>query len=148
MLSPQQPEDAGPESSTGLPTAPADSDDQQQPIIRLRVVPWDVLLTVTVTAVLVYLVTMTSWPARLFAFTDRVCPPESCLPVPYGIDYWIYPVMWGGIGVAVAASILGPFVSMLKGWYMSFWPIMAIAVITLTSVAGYAMTGFSERYWH
>ncbi|QUR69714.1 hypothetical protein F6B93_09920 [Mycobacterium spongiae] len=94
------------------------------------------------------MVTMTSWASRLFAFTERICPPETCLPVPFGVDYWIYPVMWGGIGVAVAAAVVGPFVSMLRGWYMSFWPIGAIAVITLTSVAGYAMTGFSEQYWH
>ncbi|OSC41348.1 hypothetical protein B8W66_09255 [Mycobacterium decipiens] len=94
------------------------------------------------------MVTMTSWPAQLFAFTENVCPPDDCPPVPFGINYYIYPVVWGGIGAAIAAAVIGPFVSMLKGWYMSFWPIISIAVITLTSVAGYAMTGFSERYWH
>lgn len=97
--------------------------------------------------VLVVLVSMTSWPTRLFAFADHVCLSDDCPPVPYGVNYYIYPVMWGGIGAAVAAAVLGPFVSMVKGWYMSFWPIITIAVITLTSVAGYAMTGFSERYW-
>lgn len=60
----------------------------------------------------------------------------------------IYPVMWGGIGAAIATAVIGPFVSMLKGWYMSFWPIISIAVITVTSIAGYAIAGFSERYWH
>lgn len=44
--------------------------------------------------------------------------------------------------------MIGPLVSMVKGWYMSFWPIIAIAVITVTSVIGYALTGFSETYWH
>lgn len=61
---------------------------------------------------------------------------------------YIYPVMWGGIGAAIATAVIGPFVSMLKGWYMSFWPIISIAVITVTSIAGYAIAGFSERYWH
>ncbi len=45
----------------------------------------------------------------------------------------------GGIGAAIATAVIGPFVSMLKGWYMSFWPIISIAVITVTSIAGYAI---------
>lgn len=68
--------------------------------------------------------------------------------MPFAVNYYIYPVMWGGIGAAVAAAVIGPLVSMVKGWYMSFWPIIAIAVITVTSVIGYALTGFSETYWH
>jgi hypothetical protein len=31
---------------------------------------------------------------------------------------------------------------------MFFWPLMAIAIVILSSAAGSAMTAFSERYWH
>lgn len=117
-------------------------------IIKLRIVPWDVISTVAGLGVLLVLVTATSWPSRLFAFTDNVCLTEDCPPVPYGANYYIYPVMWGGIGAAIASAVIGPFVSMVKGWYMSFWPIIAVGVITVTSVLGYALAGFSERYWH
>jgi hypothetical protein len=67
--------------------------------------------------------------------------------VPFGIDFYIRPVVWGGIGAAIAAAGIGPFVSLLKGWYMSFWPVLALAVIMVSSVAGSMLTIFSERYW-
>ncbi|MCV6985839.1 hypothetical protein H7H78_10470 [Mycobacterium shinjukuense] len=144
MAPTNQPDDTHP--GTASPSVPDGSEGPR--VIRLRIAPWDVVCTVAILGVLLVMVAMTSWPSRLFAFTESVCPPDSCQPVPFGVNYYIYPVMWGGIGAAVAAAVIGPFVSMVRGWYMSFWPIIAIGVITLTSVAGYAMTGFSERYWH
>src|SRR5260370_17325486 len=93
-------------------------------------------------------VSMTGWPRRLSAFSDSVCMEEDCPPVPYGVNYYIFPVMWGGIGAAVTAAVLGPFVSMLKGWYMSFWPVLSVAILTLTSIFGYALTGYSSPYCH
>ncbi len=36
---------------------------------------------------------------------------------------------------------------MLKGWHVLLAD-HPIAVITVTSIAGYAIAGFSERYWH
>lgn len=139
MAAPNRPQDR-PGSGTAGPQAPR--------VLKLRIVPWDVISTVVVSGLLLYLVTATSWPSRLFAFTDNVCLSEDCPPVPYGANYYIYPLMWGGIGAAIAAAVIGPFVSMVKGWYMSFWPIIAVGVMTVTSVLGYALAGFSERYWH
>jgi hypothetical protein len=55
--------------------------------------------------------------------------------------------VWGGIGAAIAAAGIGPFVSLLKGWYMSFWPVLALAVLMVSSVAGFILTTYSERYW-
>ena len=52
------------------------------------------------------------------------------------------------MGAAVAAALLGPLVSLLKGWYLSFWPALAIALVLLASVAGSALTDFSSTYWH
>ncbi|MCV7079050.1 hypothetical protein [Mycobacterium szulgai] len=135
MASPIQPESTG-------------SEEKAPQILKLRIVPWDVICTVTVLGVLLILVSMTSWPQQLFGFAENVCVTDDCPPVPYGLNYYIYPLMWGGIGAAVTAAVIGPFVSMVKGWYMSFWPIIAIGVLTVTSVLGYALTGFSERYWH
>ncbi|KZS85134.1 MULTISPECIES: hypothetical protein [Mycobacterium] len=139
MAAPHRPEDR-PGSGTADPQVPR--------VLKLRIVPWDVISTVVASGLLLYLVTATSWPSRLFAFTDNVCLSEDCPPVPYGANYYIYPLMWGGIGAAIAAAVIGPFVSMVKGWYMSFWPIIAVGVMTVTSVLGYALAGFSERYWH
>jgi hypothetical protein len=67
--------------------------------------------------------------------------------VPMQIDMYIYPVVWGGIGAAVAAAGVGPFVSLLKGWYMSFWPVLSLAIIMVSSVVGDSLTMFSARYW-
>lgn len=129
MAPPNQPEDTQPDAGTESRSALDEPDERTPPrVLTLRIAPWDV--------------------SRLFAFTDNVCPPDACPLVPFGVNYYIYPVMWGGIGAAIATAVIGPFVSMLKGWYMSFWPIISIAVITVTSIAGYAIAGFSERYWH
>ncbi|PQM46925.1 hypothetical protein C1Y40_02901 [Mycobacterium talmoniae] len=54
----------------------------------------------------------------------------------FGINYYVYPVVWGGLGAAVAAAILGPFVSLLKGWYMCFWMAIALAMVLLSSLVG------------
>lgn len=149
MAPPNQPEDTQPDAGTESRSALDEPDERTPPrVLTLRIAPWDVVCTVAILAVFLVMVTMTSWPSRLFAFTDNVCPPDACPLVPFGVNYYIYPVMWGGISAAIATAVIGPFVSMLKGWYMSFWPIISIAVITVTSIAGYAIAGFSERYWH
>ena len=64
--------------------------------------------------------------------------------MPFGVDMYIYPVVWGGIGAAVAAAGIGPFVSLLKGWYMSFWPVLSLAILMVSSVAGDFITIFSQ----
>jgi hypothetical protein len=143
------------------PPAPHESDDfrpvpygannskgQKPHVIRLRVAPWDVIATITLLVLLVILATATTWPTRLYGFLGEVCSDETCGLVPLGIDMYIYPVVWGGIGAAVAAAGIGPFVSLLKGWYMSFWPVLALAIIMVSSVAGDTLTMFSARYWH
>jgi hypothetical protein len=143
------------------PPAPVDSDDfrpvpyvsdlppEQKPrVIRLRVAVWDLIATVTLLTLLVVLATATNWPSRLFGFLADVCTDETCGLVPYGIDMYIFPVVWGGIGAAVAAAAIGPFVSLLKGWYMSFWPVLALAILLGSSVTGAVITIFSQRYWH
>ena len=129
---------------------PLDSDsDQQAPrIIRLRVVPWDAVCTVALSALLIVLATATRWPAKLFAFLSNVCTEDTCGAVPFGIALYIQPLVWGGIGAAVAAAAIGPIVSLLKGWYMSFWPVLALAIVLVSSVTGSLMTAFSQRYWH
>jgi hypothetical protein len=47
----------------------------------------------------------------------------------------------------MTAAIIGPVVSLLKGWYMSFWPVLALALVMVSSIAGSLLTMFSERYW-
>jgi hypothetical protein len=96
---------------------------------------------------LVILATATNWPTRLFGFLSHLCEDETCGPVPFGLDFYIRPVVWGGIGAAIAAAAIGPFVSLLKGWYMSFWPVLALAALMVSSVVGSVLTMFSERFW-
>ena len=97
--------------------------------IRLRLVPWDVVTMLVLLALLIAALTMTSWPTRLFAFTENICQGDDCPPVPFGVNYYIYPLMWGGFGAAGTAALLGPIVSLVKGWFMSFWPIVAVGVL-------------------
>jgi len=148
--------DPNPGDRIAAPPAPDQADRTDQPdrsshqaprVLRLRIVPWDVVCTVTLLVLLVVLATATTWPARLFGFLANVCEGDTCGPVPFGVDYYIRPLVWGGIGAAIAAAGIGPVVSLLKGWYMSFWPVLALALLVVSSVAGSILTAFSARYW-
>jgi len=153
MASPHQPADPHSGNPTASTSARDDSDDTHRSdheaprVLRLRIVGWDVVCTVVLLALLLYLATATNWPTRLFGFLANVCEDETCGPVPYGLDLYIRPVVWGGIGAAIAAAGIGPFVSLLKGWYMSFWPVLALATVMVSSAAGFLLTMFSQRYW-
>ncbi len=138
--------DPNPGDRIAAPPAP-DEPHQAPRVLRLRIVPWDVVCTVALLVLLVVLATATTWPARLFGFLANVCEGDTCGPVPFGVDYYIRPLVWGGIGAAIAAAGIGPFVSLLKGWYMSFWPVLSLVLLMVASVAGSILTAFSARYW-
>lgn len=110
--------------------------------------PWDVTCTIALLAALLLAATATDWGSRLFGFLKYVCTGDDCPPVPYGVDFYIYPLVWGGIGAAIAAAVVGPVVSLLKGWYLYFWPLLAIAIVVLSSAAGYELTAYCSQYWH
>jgi hypothetical protein len=164
MASPHQTRDPHPSDRSDSPTVPEDVEDfpEESPespesrdsdpapprVLRLRIAPWDVICTLAMSGLLVLLATMTNWPARLFAFTSEICDDDTCGPVPFGVDYYIHPLVWGGVGAAIAAAVLGPFVSMLKGWYMSFWPALSLGILLLSSVVGTVLVAFSQTYWH
>ncbi|WP_406815895.1 hypothetical protein [Mycobacterium sp. M23085] len=157
MATPQHPDSAPPGPEAGPVPGPGWSRDTHHPlvdydeeaprVIRVRLAPWDVVCTVVLLILLAVLATATTWPTRLFGFLANVCEDETCGPVPYGLDLYIHPVVWGGIGAALTAAVVGPVVSLLKGWYMSFWPVLALALVMVSSVAGTLLTMFSERYW-
>jgi hypothetical protein len=142
MASTQQPVDpsAGRGAHSSAPSPP--------PVLRLRLVPWDVISTIGLLALLLVAATATDWGSRLFGFLKDVCTGDDCPPVPYGVDFYIYPLVWGGIGAAIAAAVVGPVVSLLKGWYLSFWPLLATGIVIFSSVAGSMLTGFCSQYWH
>jgi hypothetical protein len=121
--------------------------DEAPRVLRVRLVAWDIVCTVALLVLLAVLATATTWPSRLFGFLANVCEDETCGPVPFGLDFYIHPVVWGGVGAALAAAVIGPVVSILKGWYMSFWPVLALALVMVSSAAGSMLTLFSERYW-
>jgi hypothetical protein len=127
---------------------PGDYVDSPPPVLRLRLVPWDVACTIVLLLALVVAAIATHWYSGLFGFLKDFCMDDDCGPVPMGVDFYIFPVVYGGLGAAVAAALLGPVVSLLRGWYMSFWPVLAIAVLVLSSVAGSALTDYSYPYWH
>jgi hypothetical protein len=122
--------------------------DSRPPVLRLRLLPWDVTCAIALLAALLLAATATDWGSRLFGFLKDVCTGDDCPPVPYGVDFYIYPVVWGGIGAALAAAVVGPVVSLLKGWYLYFWPLLAIAIVLVSSVVGSALTGYCSQYWH
>ena len=138
MAAPQQFHD--PSAGNPAPSRP--------PVLRLRLVRWDVICTVALLAALLIAATATDWGSRLFAFLKDVCTADDCLPVPYGVDFYIYPLVWGGVGAAIAAAVVGPVVSLLKGWYLSVWPVLAIGLIVVSSLAGSALTAYCSQYWH
>jgi hypothetical protein len=127
---------------------PSEHVDSRPPVLRLRLVPWDVSCTIALLFMLVVAAIATDWYSGLFGFLKEFCADEDCGSVPLGVDFYIYPVVWGGLGAAVAAALLGPVVSLLRGWYLSFWPVLAIAVLVLSSAAGSALTDYSYPYWH
>ena len=137
MASPQQFDD------------PSLSHHEESPprVLRLRLVPWDVASLLALLTLLAVLAFGTDWYALLFGFLKDTCVGD-CPPAPFGVDFYIFPIVWGGIGAAVAAALLGPLVSLLKGWYLSFWPLLAIALVLFASGAGGALTDFSSKYWH
>ncbi len=137
MASPQQSDDP----------SPARHDDAPPRILRLRLVPWDVTSLLVLMTLLGALAFGTNWYARLFGFLKDVCTGD-CPPAPFGVDFYIYPLVWGGIGAAVTAALVGPLVSLLKGWYLSFWPALAIVLLLFASASGTALTDFSSTYWH
>jgi hypothetical protein len=150
MAWPQQPDVPYPSDDAPPPDPAGDARESGHPaprVIRLRIAAWDVVCTLALLTLLLLLATTTQWPARLFSFLADVCEGDTCGPVPYGVDYYIRPVVWGGIGAAMAAALLGPLVSLLKGWYMSFWPVLSLAIVMVSSVAGSILTTFSQRYW-
>ncbi len=118
------------------------------PVLRLRLVPWDVSSLFALLALLVFIVFATDWYSSLFGFMKDVCTGDDCAPVPFGVDFYIFPVVWGGIGAAVAAAVIGPVVSLLKGWYLSFWPLLSIAIVLICSVAGSLLTAYAGTYWN
>lgn len=123
-----------------------DQDGNGPRLIKLRLVPWDVITMFVLLALLIIAVTTTSWPTRLFAFTENVCQGDDCPIAPFGVNYYIYPLVWGGIGAAGTAAVLGPFVSLVKGWFMSFWPIVSVGVLSLASLLGRALTDFTNTF--
>lgn|GEM_PF-1816949 len=157
MATPQQPEHAGPGAASGSdwsreahrPSVDHEwRDSEEAPrVLRVRLAAWDIVCTVALLVLLAVLATATTWPSRLFGFLANVCEDETCGPVPFGLDFYIHPVVWGGVGAALAAAVIGPVVSMLKGWYMSFWPVLALTLVMVSSAAGSMLTLFSERYW-
>ncbi len=152
MAWPHQPEVPYPADDTESPTHEAsvesgDSGREAPRVLRLRIAAWDVICTIALMTLLVVLATATTWPTRLFGFLANVCEGDTCGAVPFGIDYYIHPLVWGGVGAAIAAAVVGPLVSLLKGWYMSFWPVLSLALIVASAVAGSILTTFSQRYW-
>jgi hypothetical protein len=79
--------------------------------------------------------------------STNTCPTAGCPAVPPKIDELIYPVKWGGIGVAFAVAVVDPFVSLWRRRYMLIWPAVAIGIVIASFVAGFAMTAFSQQYW-
>ncbi len=84
----------------------------------------------------------TNWYARLFGFLKDVCIGE-CPPAPFGVDFYIYPLVWGGIGAAVAAALRRAAGVAAEGLVSVLLAALAIVLVLFASAAGTALTDFS-----
>lgn len=115
---------------------------------RPRVATWDVICTAVLSAVLLMVAAGAAWLSLFFAFAADKCPSDGCQPVPYHVDAFIYPVTWGGIGLALLIGAVGPLLSVWRRWRMFFWLLTAIGIAIAGLMAGFAMTSYSAQYWH
>src|SRR5271156_2037755 len=99
MASPQQFDTAAPRHHENSPPR------------RLRLIPWDVSSLVAWLALLAAIAFGTDWYSTLFGFLKDVCTGD-CPPAPFGVDFYIYPIVFGGLGAAAAAALLGPLGSL------------------------------------
>jgi hypothetical protein len=136
-----------PSSPRYYPYQPPLPYEMRQPVRTNRVATWDVICTAVAWSVLFMAAAAATWVSLFFAFATDSCSGD-CPPVPYGIDNLIYPVTWGGIAVALIMATFGPVVSIWRRWYMFVWPTVALGIVIVSIVAGFAMTAFSARYWH
>ncbi|EUA90945.1 hypothetical protein I551_2501 [Mycobacterium ulcerans str. Harvey] len=65
-------------SDTDATPIPDHTEDRPPQILTLRIAPLDVILTVAFLGALLVVVTTTSWPSQLFAFSQNVCISEDC----------------------------------------------------------------------
>ena len=113
-----------------------------------RVATWDVICSAVLWAILFIAAAVAAWLSLFFAFASDACPTDGCQPVPFHIDAFIYPVTWGGIGIALLLATAGSLVSVWRRWYMFFWPLIGIGTVMTSFLAGFAMTAYSARHWH
>ena len=85
--------------------SPSHHEDSPPRVLRLRLIPWDVSSVLALLALLAVIAFGTDWYSRLFGFMKDVCTGE-CPPAPFGVDFYIYPIVFGGIGAAVAAGVV------------------------------------------
>jgi hypothetical protein len=107
---------------------------------------WNVICTVVLWVMLVAVAGAAMWLSLTFGMAADMCPTGGCPSVPFGIDALIYPVTWGGIGLAFAVAVVGPFVSLWRRWHMLIWPTVAIGIVVASFLAGFAMTAYSQQY--
>lgn len=140
MMPPQQPNNPGYQPSS------LDAGNPREPRGRANV--WDVISTVAVSIVLVIGAGMAAWMSLYFGQTRQMCHTDGCPAIPLGRGEWFYPVTWGGTLGAFVIAAIGPFVSLRWHRPMWIWPVIAIVIVIASYIAGYAMTGFGERYSH
>lgn len=137
MMPPQQPNNSEPGYQ---PTAL----DEGKPEWRVNV--WDVISTVAVSIVLVIGAGMAAWMSLYFGHARQMCATEGCPAIPVGNGDWFYPVTWGGTLGAFVIAAIGPFFSLRWRRPMWIWPVIAIGIIVVSYVVGFAVTGFGEGY--
>lgn len=103
-----------------------------------RVAVWDVICTVAVWVVLVILAVTAAWLSSLPGFAADMCRTDNCPPL--GLDDLFYPVTRGGTVAAFVVAVIGPFVSLRRRHSMFIWPVLAVGILIVSYVAGYAMT--------
>src|SRR5260370_39496176 len=97
MASPQQFDDP----------SPSHHEDSPPRVLRLRLIPWDVSSVLALLALLAVIAFGTDWYSTLFGFLKDVCSGD-CPPAPFRVDFYIYPLVFGGIGAPRPTRLVAP----------------------------------------
>ncbi len=104
--------------------------------------PWDTAATVIIAVLAVSAAAGSVLLSALFVMAVDACGPDNC---DFSRLTWAYVVTWGGVGLALAAGMVGMVRAAWKGTVMWVWPAAATGLVLVTFAAGALLAGSVAR---